>query len=166
MIMLSKMKNYSRYVVTGLDYLLWAALFGVFTYIQWHYLGGHGLNAYVNSILNISIALIIDKIRRNLIYKSLKAPLPEDEKELKAMAKKDVGSLKTSLYLFYIFALVASHTLALDASINVSENIRSYFQTIEKGILVLFAIDNFLLNLVSDDKRSKKYLERFRTIEE
>ena len=158
--MVSKMKVYLGYVVTGLDYLLWAVLFGVFTYVQW-LMGGHGFNAYINSIINISVALIIDKIRRNMIYKNLEAPLPDDEKELKIMAKKDVGSLKTSLYLFYIFALIASHTLAMDTGINVSDNIRGYFLTVEKGILVLFAMDNFLLNLVGDNERAKKYKERF-----
>jgi len=42
MIMVSKTKVYLRYVVTGLDYLLWAVLFGLLTYVQW-LVGGHGL---------------------------------------------------------------------------------------------------------------------------
>jgi len=88
----------------------------VFTYAQYIF-GGSELNIYVSNIINISIFLIVDKIRRRSIYKRLEAPLPEDEKERKTLAKKDVGSVKTSLYLFYIFALVASHTLALDTSV-------------------------------------------------
>ena len=35
MIMSSKMKVYLGYIVTGLDYLFWAALFGLLTYVQW-----------------------------------------------------------------------------------------------------------------------------------
>jgi len=65
------------------------------------------------------------------------------------------------LFIFFIFALIASHTLAMDTGINVSENIRGYFLTVEKGILVLFAMDNFLLNLVGDNERTKKYKEKF-----
>ena len=159
--MLDKVKLYARYFLFGLDYLLWVAIFVVFTYAQYIF-GGSELNIYVSNIINISIFLIVDKIRRRSIYKRLEAPLPEDEKERKTLAKKDVGSVKTSLYLFYIFALVASHTLALDASISVPESVRGYFQTVEKGILVLFAMDNFLLNFIVDIKRQKEYTNRFK----
>jgi len=106
--------------------------------------------------------LIVDKLRRRAIYKRLEAPLPEDEKERKILAKKDVGSVKTSLYLFYIFALVASHAVALDADIGIPESVRGYLQTVEKGILVLFAMDNFLFNFIGDIKRQKEYTNKFR----
>ena len=106
--------------------------------------------------------MIIDKIRRRSIYKRLEAPLPEDEKERKILAKKDVGSVKTSLYLFYIFALVASHALALNTNISIPESVHGYLQTVEKGILVLFAMDNFLFNFIGDIKRQKEYSNKFR----
>ena len=159
--MLDKIKLNARYVLFGLDYLLWVVIFVVFTYAQ-YFFGGSELNVYVNNIINISIFLTVDKIRRRSIYKRLEAPLPEDEKERKILAKKDVGSVKTCLYLFYIFALVASHALELDASIGVSESVRGYFQTVEKGILVLFAMDNFLFNFIGDIKRQKEYTNKFR----
>jgi len=159
--MSDKIKLNARYVLFGLDYLLWAVIFVVYTYVLYIF-GGSELNVYVNNILNISVFLIIDKIRRRSIYKRLEAPLPEDEKERKILAKKDVGSVKTSLYLLYIFALVASHAVALDANIGIPESVRGYLQTVEKGILVLFAMDNFLFNFIGDIKRQKEYTNKFR----
>ena len=157
----SKIKIARIFIFRGVDYIVWAGMFGLITYWYWFAMPNM-LNVYIWNILGISSALLIDKIRLRRIYKKLEAPLPTDEKARTKLAKKDVGSLKTSLYLFYIFALIFSQMLAMDMIVGVSENIRGYFQSVEKGILVLFAMDNLIGYLVSDNQRMKKYKDRFK----
>ena len=70
-------------------------------------------------------------------------------------------SLRISLYIFHIFALIFSQVLSLDAGIQVSDNVRSYFQTVEMGILVLFAIDNLIGYLISDDGRVRMFKKKY-----
>ena len=157
----SKIKTARIFIFRGIDYIVWAGMFGLITYWYWFAMPNM-LNVYIWNILGISSALLIDKIRLRRIYKKLEEPLPTDEKARRKLAKKDVGSLKTSLYLFYIFALIFSQVLAMDMIVGVSENIRGYFQSVEKGILVLFAMDNLIGYLVSDNERMKKYKDRFK----
>ena len=80
-----------------------------------------------------------------------------DNKTKAKLSKKDVTSLKTSLYLFYIFALMASQILAMDIGIEVSENVRGYFQSVGYGVVLLFAIDKFMEHIISDNERVKKF---------
>ena len=82
-----------------------------------------------------------------------------DSKTLSKLRKKDVTSLKTSLYLFYILALFSSQALAM-TDISVSDNIREYLQSVSYGVVFLFALDKFFEYLNSDTKRIKKYQDR------
>ena len=52
--MTEKIRLNARYVLFGLDYLLWAVIFVVYTYVLYIF-GGSELNVYVNNILNISV---------------------------------------------------------------------------------------------------------------
>ena len=116
--------------------------------------------AYMQNVLGISLALIIDKIRIKRIYKKIEACT--DDKSRSKWLKKQVSTLRTSLYLFYIFALIFSQLLAMGASIEVSENIRGYFQSVSYGVVLLFAIDNFLIYLLSDDERIRKFKDKYK----
>ena len=93
--MLDKIKLNARYVLFGLDYLLWAVIFVVFTYAQ-YYFGGSELNVYVSNIFNISIFLTVDKIRRRSIYKRLEAPLPKKDLSGRGLEMRPrIGDLTT-----------------------------------------------------------------------
>jgi len=157
--MQSIMKTALAYILRSLDYLIWAGFFALITYSYWLMSNGHMLIAYTQNVIGISIALIVDKIIRTRIYKKIEA-CPDDESRSK-LAKKNVTSLKTSLYLFYIFALIFSQILVLETGIEVSENIRGYFQSVSYGVVLLFAIDNFFVYLISDDKRVKQFKKKY-----
>ena len=155
----SKMKTIRMYILRGVDYIVWAGFFGFVTYWYW-FASPNILSAYIWNVIGISIALIIDKIRVRRIYRKIEACA--DDKSRSKLAKKDVSALKTSLYLFYIFALIFSQLLALGAPIEVSENIRGYFQTTSYGVVLLFAMDNLLGYLISDDERIRKFKDKYK----
>jgi len=113
------------------------------------------------NVIGISVALIIDKIRVGRIYKKIEACT--DDNLRSKLAKKDVASLKTSLYLFYIFALIFSQLLAMGAPIDVSENVWGYFQSVSYGVVLLFALDNLFGYLISDNERIKKFKDKYGT---
>ena len=62
-------------------------------------------------------------------------------------------SLKSSLYLYYIGALIFSKILALDPDIAVSYYIRAYFIFIEYGLALLVAFDKFMEQFEKAEKR-------------
>lgn len=156
----TRVKAVWMYTIRGLDYLVWAGFFGFLTYWYWFLSGGDMIIAYMQNVLGISLALIIDKIRIKRIYKKIEACT--DDKSRSKWLKKQVSTLRTSLYLFYIFALIFSQLLAMGASIEVSENIRGYFQSVSYGVVLLFAIDNFLIYLLSDDERIRKFKDKYK----
>jgi len=156
----SKTKTIKRHIIQGLDYLLFAGVFAMITYFYWFSSAGIMVIAYIQNVVGISSALIIDKIRLRRIYKKIES-CKNDEERAK-WKKKNVTSLKTSLYLFYIFALMFSQLLALGAPIYVSDNMRGYFQSVGYGVVLLFAIDNFFGYLISDNERVKKFKEKYK----
>ncbi|MCL2573162.1 MAG: hypothetical protein FWE34_01265 [Defluviitaleaceae bacterium] len=151
------MNTFLKYAKRALDYLIWAGFFGLLTVWYWFISNGNMLNAYFWNVVGISAGLFIDNRRIGNIYKKLK--ICENDEARAKLSKKDVASAKTSLYLFYIFALIFSQVLTMDTSIAVSENARSYFQVTGYGLILLFAIDNFLKYVMDDDKRVKKFQE-------
>ena len=153
-----KMKTALMYIRRGVDYIIWAGFFGLLTYWYW-FSSPNMLTAYIWNVIGISIALIIDKVRVRRIYKKIESCV--DDASRTKLSKKDVGSLKTSLYLFYIFALIFSQILAMGASIGVSENIWGYFQSVSYGVVLLFAMDNLFGYLISDDERIRKFKDRY-----
>ena len=159
MIMSSKVKTVRMYIFRSVDYIVWAGFFGLLTYWYW-FASSTMFIAYVWNVVGISVALIIDKIRVSRIYKKIETC--SDDKSRSKLAKKDVASLKTSLYLFYIFALIFSQLLAMGAPIEVSENIRDYFQSVSYGVVLLFAIDNFFGYIVNDDERVQKFKDKYK----
>ena len=148
------------YIVRGLDYLVWAGFFGLITYFYWFTSGGDMVVAYIANVTGISISLMADKIRIKRIYKKMEACT--DDKLKSKLLKKQLSTLKTSLYLFYIFALIFSQLLAIGAPIEVSDNVRGYFQSVSYGVVLLFAIDNFFGYLIGDDERIRKFKDKYK----
>jgi len=148
-------KNIWKYVLRGISYVVWAALIGLLTLWYWFISNGNLLMAYTWNVIGISVALLIEKSRIGRIYKKL-ALCVSDAARVK-LVKKDLTSVKTSLYLFYIFALISSQVLDLSVSIEVSENTEAYFQVVGHGLILLFAIDTFLNYLVADDQRVRRF---------
>jgi len=158
--MSNKAKSVRKYVSRSFDYIFWAGFFGLLTYWYWFAAGGDMVTVYILNITGISIALLIDKITIRRIYK--KAEASSDKKALSKLMKKNMSSLRTSLYLFYIFVLIFSQLLEMGASIEVSENIKDYLDSVKYGVIVLFALDSFFGYLISDDERKRKFEDKYK----
>jgi len=158
--MVSKIAGLARiYTLRSIGYIIFAIFFGLLTYLYW-FTSPNMLTAYIWNVMGIAVVLVADKIRIKRIYKKMETCV--DDKSRSKLMKKDVSSLKTSLYLFYIFALISSQMLAMDAPIEVSENIRGYFQSVSHGVVLLFALDNFFGYLISDDVRIRKFKDKYK----
>jgi len=149
-----KLKDYAIRITI---YLIWTCFVGLITVWYWFISRGNILVAYGWNIAGISAAILIGEWSVKRVYKKLEL-CPTDEAR-KKMINKDVTSFKTSLYLFYIFALIFSHMLSMDIGgfFDVSDNVRAYFDVVGNGLILLFAIDTFLKYLVDDDKRVKRF---------
>lgn len=152
-------ENLKEYIHRGVGYLVWAVFIGLLTVWYWFISGGNMFMAYFWNVVGISAMLIIDKIRISRIYKKLETPC--DEAATAKLAKKDVGSLKTSLYLFYLAALIMSQVSAMDIPITFSANMQGYLQSVGYGVVLLFAIDRFFGHLMKDNERIKKFKNKF-----
>ena len=84
----------------------------------------------------------------------LKAKYKDNEKKPNIFTRMLIAylsgiSFKTALYLFYIYILVCSAINAVEPDF-FSEGFSAYLLTVEYGILVLVAADNFLNQLFKD----------------
>jgi len=152
-------KNVKEYIRRGADYLIWALFIGLLTVWYWFASRGNMFVAYFWNVAGISAMLIIDKVRVNRIYKKLETET--DEMACAKLAKKDVGSLKTSLYLFYLAALIMSQVSAMGTFVTFSDNMQGYLQSVGYGVVLLFAIDRFIEHLMADHRRIKKFKSKF-----
>ena len=160
----SKLKTIGAYLLRGLFTVIGAIAFGIMTfYVFWELTGEDKLLAYILNGALIVYVIVEDKVRLHLLYKRKKAPFKNRTLTTLfdhiILSKYDKVSIKSSLYLFYIFALVSSHMLILNPYLDVSESIRSYFTTVAYGLVIMMAVDKFAGQFVKDDKRIKTYEE-------
>jgi len=148
-------KEIRNYTIRGLIYLAWTGFFGVLTLWYWFMSFGNIMTTYFWNVVGISSALLFEKWGIRRTYKKL--ALCKTDEARKKLSKKDVTSLKVSLYLFYILALIFSQVLDMNPYMNVSEDMRAYFRVVGHGLILLFAIDTFFKQLMDDDKRVKKF---------
>ena len=98
-------------------------------------------------------------MKRHLLYKRKKEPFKNKTLttifDYLVLEKYHTASIKSSLYLFYIFALVSSQVLTVHPYIEASESVRNYFTTIGFGLVILIAVDKFLEQFMKDDKYSR-----------
>ena len=120
------------------------------------------LIAYILNGLTIAFIVVKDKLRLNYLERRKK---PFKSRSISTLFdylvadKFDLGSAKTSLYLFYIFALVSSHILRINPYLGVSDSVRNYFATVGYGLVILLAVDKFVGQLAKDRERIKAYEE-------
>jgi len=149
-----------RYALAIINHIVVVVTFGIALYFSVWRVSDGTINAYINNILAICAALIVDKMAINFIEKMEMGKVTIDNKFHLILYKilfANQTSIKTSLYLFYIFALVFSRMLTLDIALGVSDSIRGFFQSIAYSLILLVALDKFIENLVKDDKRIRKY---------
>ena len=112
--------------------------------------------AYILNGITIVFVTVEDKVKRYLLYKRKKEPFKNKTLttifDYLILEKYHTASMKSSLYLFYIFALVVSQVLIIHPYIEASESLRSYFTTVGFGLVLLVAVDKFLAQFMKDDK--------------
>jgi len=132
-----------------------AVIYGLITYFGIFARGtdGFALRTYIWNLVMIMLVLLFDR------------------KYLAKLKKKKSGALyfvsfKASLYLFYMFALIASRLMILidftelgrDAEVLYSFS--TYLLSIEYGLILLVAADKFIDQFVKDKKQMKEIAER------
>jgi len=144
--------------------LVGAFAFWVITYtLIWNFTGENMFFAYILNGATIIFVTIEDKLRLDYLRKRKKAlfknKILSNLFDHLVLDKHDLSSMKSSLYLFYIFALVSSHMLMINPYIEVSESVRNYFTTVGYGLVILIAVDKFAGQFIKDNKRIKDYNE-------
>jgi hypothetical protein len=164
-IMSSKIKILCSYLLRCFWIFVGAVIFGAVTFsIIWRLSGESMTIAYILNGLTIVVIIVEDKLRLNYLYKRKKKPfrnkIISDLFDFIVVDKHDLSSMKTSLYLFYIFALVSSHMLNINPYLEVSDSVRNYFATVEYGLVILLAVDTLVGQFIKDGKHIKTYEEK------
>ena len=133
-----------------------AIFFWAFSYfVVWRGLAeGDRFAAYIANLVMIAAMVAEDKLRTTYIRKKWRNPF----RKWAWLAKRfdsfvevdDPASIKPSLYLFYIIALVSSHVLILNPDLNAPAGKLDYLIVISYGLLLLVAADKFTLAVRKD----------------
>lgn len=133
--------------------IIMAVTYGMVTYFGIFARGTDGfmLRTYIWNLVLIVLVLLTDRVYLSKLKKNA-------EKRKAANKKTRVLhfiSFKASLYLFYMFALIASRLmLILDpAEMAVLYNFREYILSIEYGLILLVAADKFIDQFAKDKKQ-------------
>ena len=144
------------YLIYSLYAVAIAVLYGLLTYFGVFARGtdGFALRTYLWNLVLIALVLIIDKI---YISKVRNNAMNRKQSDKKARVKHFI-SFKASLYIFYMFTLIASRLILLSdydifgLDVETAQHIRSYFLSIEFGLILLVAADKFIDQFVKDKK--------------
>jgi len=111
-------------------------------------------NLLMATILNMSIIMLIVSIDKAEDYFLRKMLLKHEEKKnifiklLKGYANS--VSVKSALYFFYVGILICSALVSAQPDLPYLSYFKDYFQTVDYGILLLIAADQFLGQLFKD----------------
>ena len=122
--------------------------------------GGSILHAYLWNMVFIIVVLSIDK----LIYLKMQSKEFTITRKNYLIARwtyfESLISFKTTVYLFYIFILVASQIATIDPTF-ASEDFRNFILSIEYGLLLVIAFDSLIGHLFKDIERVRVISEKF-----
>jgi len=119
------------------------------------------LHAYFVNIVVIIIFLVLDKIAGN--YLSEKYFVANKKRGLlwRYLFFDNMISVKTTLYLFYTFILIASRVSIMQPEL-ISETFRGFVLSIEYCLILVVAFDKFIEHLAKDVKRIKKISDKLK----
>ena len=152
------------YLIYTLYAVAIAAIYGLFTYFGVFARGpdASALRTYIWNLVLIALVLIIDKVYISKVRNSAN----ERKQSNRKIRVKHFISFKASLYIFYIFALTASRLILLSDydifgfDVETAEHLRSYFLSIEFGLILLVSADKFIDQFVKDKKLMREIAER------
>jgi len=133
--------------------IVMAVMYGLVTYFGIFARGTEGfmLRTYIWNLVLIVAVLIIDKVYLSKLKKNSEKQKNTNKKP-RAM---HFISFKASLYLFYMFALIASRLMLLlyPSEIVSLYHFRDYILSIEYGLILLVAADKFIDQFTKDKKQ-------------
>jgi|GEM_PF-542994 len=140
---------------------LFAVIYGLISYFG-IYRGFAQENALLTYFLNlvfIVIGLILDHISMKYAY-SKNPYLTEDSiKQMSALTKilyqSALISFRTSLYAFYMIALILSRVTILEPNL-IPFQLGNFLTSVEYGLILLIAADKLQEQLIKDEKRIEK----------
>jgi len=149
------MKNKSVFFLR-LSSVIQAIGYGVLTYfIVYRLIAGEDVFVtYLVNIILIIVMLTCDRLARRFAEKrehDIRSMYAEMGVFARAIYQMSQGFIRTSLYMFYIVALVLSGVNSLKPDI-MPYGLGDFFSSIEYGVILLFAFDT-LLNLLKSDKK-------------
>jgi len=154
------MLNYFMY---SLYAVIMAVIYGLFTYFGIFARGESGfiLRTYIWNLAMIILVLLIDRI----YLAKLKKKANKRKSENKRAKVLHFVSFKASLYLFYMFALIASRLLLILDFSELSREVerlysfQDYILSIEYGLILLVAVDKFIDQFIKDKKQTMEIAE-------
>jgi steroid 5-alpha reductase family enzyme len=154
-------KRAKNYFIYGAFAILWAGIFGVFSYMVLflRVAGEKLLYAYILNIIFILVCLVADRMAFALL-KRKKATL--SRRGFRALLRRifftkyNMASFKSALYIFHVFTMILSQALIFNAPFEVSGSFHNYLHAIEPGLLLLVIFDIFIEQIASDDKQIGK----------
>ena len=156
--MKNKIKQIGKYAL----FVIWTnAIYGLMLYYVFIWLSGYSLiYAYFGNLLLIVFGLATDeymqkKLQSDKFIMQLKQDNNEKDYRTVRLIVDNFVSFKTSLYLFYIFILIASQIINIDPSL-MSDNIRNFISTNDYSILFLIALDMLIKQFSNDRKKMKE----------
>lgn len=141
--------------------IITAVLYGLFSFhvIYQQMAGERLLQSYILNVVFIVVGLLGDRFLRNFVAKlqkqGAKSRIGKFFRRAVYVLDFELMSLKSALYLYYIWALIFSKVLILDPDINVSYYFRAYFIFVEYGLALLVAFDKFIDQFDKYVKRRK-----------
>ena len=159
-LIIGKLRVVGGVILYGSYAVLLAITYGYITYPTMYALfeKGHVFEAYIFNLMTIVIWLLLDKfacrlmalrklLSRNMFTKVVRAVL---------LPKFGLVSVKSGLYLFYIYVLIQAQVLQLEPSLAISDSFNKYIVVMEYGIIMLVAVDMFLKQFVTDCGRIRE----------
>lgn len=109
-------------------------------------------NILIATIWNVGIvafSLLLEKLEQHFLYK-IRDKYKEDEMPVLIRILHSYlsgASVKISLYLFYLFAVICSSIIAAEPDFPFLGYFSDYLASVQYGILILVAADNYLKHL-------------------
>ena len=160
----SKIRVIGKHILSGLAACIMAAAYGYFTYPSIYALIEEGriLEANVTNLSYIVMLLLFDKMlyRFTNQFLALRKLLSKNlfTKMVRAMLLPKIGliSIKSGLYVFYIFVLVQSKAMQVSPTLVFSSSFEQYIITMEYGLVMLLAADTLIKQLATDQGRIRE----------
>ena len=153
---LNKLKALGRTILYAMYAIFIAIVYGWVTYPTMYAMfeEGYILEAYVYNMLTIVFWLMLEKLTHRLVF--LRKWLSRNlfTKVIRAMLfpKYAFVSIKSGLYLFYIYVLIQAKVLQFDLP-GATDTFGRYIMAMEYGLVMLVAADMFIKQFAKDRDR-------------